>query len=160
MKQDSRLRHPYMTHQTLYSSNLPCPPWKILTHMRACMQLHDLQEQVAKLHRHNVSLQSQVSNMSATLTHLTNANEELNQRLEEASGGTSQLNDIIKGLEDRYASVVAAKGMAEDESARLRQLLDESLAGAEGVPASQHILRGYERRLAAAHQHLVRQVGL
>ena len=55
------------------------------------------------------------------------------------------------------AQVVAAKEMAEDESSRLRQLLDESAASDEGS-MSQHILRGYERRLAAAHQHLVRQV--
>ena len=53
--------------------------------------------------------------------------------------------------------VMAAKGLAEDESARLKQLLDESAAAGEGS-MSQHILRGYERRLAAAHQHLVRQV--
>lgn len=115
-----------------------------------CLQIEAQKAQSNALHHQNASLQAQLAELQET-------NQQLSHRLEAASHGTSRLNDIIQGLESRHEQVVAAKGLAEDESSRLRQLLDESLAAGEG-PLSQHILRGYERRLAAAHQHLVKQV--
>ena len=110
------------------------------------------QQRAQALHQQAESLRSQV-------TDLDTKNQQLMWRLEEAAQGTARLNEVIQGLEDRHQQLVAAKGLAEDESSRLRQLLDEALAADEGT-TSQHILRAYERRLTAAHQHLVRQVRL
>ena len=131
--------------------------------MSACVHVPVLQQcalpllQVQGLEHKAAEFQQQAQSAQAHFHNLTLVNQQLTERLEEASHGTAKLNDIIRGLETRHEQVVAAKGLAEDEASRLRQLLDESLASGAG-PMSQHILRGYERRLAAAHQHLVKQV--
>ena len=55
--------------------------------------------------------------------------------------------------------MAAAKGLAEDEAARLRALLSVTAAG-EGVPErGLHLLKTYEQRLASAQHRLAMQAG-